>query len=141
MVDVITIIVQSLVIFGLQFLMYLIIVRQLNNALGPVVSKAFGIIGKSSADKAKYGAVKDEMLSSVLDSPRMAALKMGADAIGIDIDGMFEKYGPEKTLQGLLEIAGSLGINPMAILSGGLPQGLSLGTTPNSGENPYLRKR
>ena len=103
----------------------------------PAVSKAMGILGKRSGEVRRDSAVVDQLASDVLSGPKMSALKMGASAIGIDIDEYIEEHGAVGTLQGLQTIAGALGIDVNQIIGGGLGE-MASGGAPQGGSNPYL---
>ena len=101
----------------------------------PAVSKAMGILGKKSGEVRSQSAVVDQLATDVLSGPKFSAMKMGASAIGINIDEYIEEHGAVGTLQGLQTIAGALGIDINQIVSGGLGevQAQSVG-----GRSPYL---
>ena len=94
-------------------------------------------MGSASGKARSESAVVDKLASDVLSGPKMSALKMGASAIGIDIDDYIEEHGAIGTLQGLQSIAGALGIDINQIIGGGLGE-LSGGGSQTSGSNPYL---
>lgn len=103
----------------------------------PVVSRAMGILGKASGEARSESAIVDKLATDVLSGPKFSALKMGASAIGIDIDDYIEEHGAVGTLQGLQSIAGALGIDINQIISGGM--GEATGQSQSSGgSNPYL---
>lgn len=143
MVDLLTIGVLSFIFFLIQIFIYAITFRPLIKQLRPLVSKAFGILGKASGEKRAMGAVTEKMFDQIIDSPKFTALKMGAKTVGIDIDDMLGEFGAEKTFQGLLEIGAILGITPetlLGLVQGGSPQGLLGGQAQTNTPNPYLRR-
>ncbi len=103
----------------------------------PAVSRAMGVLGKKSGEARSNTAIVDKLASDVLSGPKMNALKMGASAIGIDIDDYIQEHGAVGTLQGLQTIAGALGIDVNQIIGGGLGE-LTSGATSTAGSNPYL---
>ena len=103
----------------------------------PAVSKAMGILGKKSGEVRSQSAVVDQLASDVLSGPKMSAMKMGASALGIDIDEYIEEHGAVGTLQGLQTIAGALGIDINQIIGGGLGE-IAGGAQAANGSNPYL---
>lgn len=101
----------------------------------PAVSRAMGILGKKSGEVRSQSAVVDKLASDVLNGPKFSALKMGASAIGIDIEDYIEEHGAVGTLQGLQSIAGALGIDINSIIAGGVGEAASGSAGDN---NPYL---
>jgi len=103
----------------------------------PTVSKAFGIIGSASGKARGESALADKLATDILSGPKFGALKMGASALGINIDEYIEEHGAMNTITGLQSIAGALGININDVISGGLSQ---MGGTEqqSDGSNPYL---
>ena len=102
----------------------------------PAVSKAMGILGKKSGESRANSAIVDQLASDVLNGPKMSALKMGASALGINIDEYIEDHGAVGTLQGLQTIAGALGIDINQIIGGGM--GEIAGGSSGGASNPYL---
>jgi len=102
----------------------------------PAVSRAMGILGNASGESRSKSAIVDKLATDVLSGPKMSALKLGASAIGIDIDDYIEEHGALGTLQGLQTIAGALGIDVNSIIGGGI--GEIQGQAPQGGDNPYL---
>lgn len=104
----------------------------------PTVKKAYSIIGSQGGAKKSNTAVMNKLAVDVLNSPKMQGLKMGASALGIDIDGYIEEHGAIGTLEGLQGIGGLLGININEVLQQGLGgMNPSVGHEAN-GRNPYL---
>ena len=102
----------------------------------PAVSKAMGILGKKSGESRANSAIVDQLASDVLSGPKFSAMKMGASALGINIDEYIEDHGAVGTLQGLQTIAGALGIDINQIIGGGMGE-LTGGSSGGQG-NPYL---
>lgn len=101
------------------------------------------VLGKKSGEVRSQQAAVDDVAVSVLEGPQMQGIKMALGAIGVDIDDMIEKHGPTGTIAGLSQLAGFLGIDIGALLSGGL-DGLGKGLLPGVGQrsnvdNPYLK--
>ena len=105
---------------------------------GPTISKAFGILGSASGDARGKSAMADKLATDILNGPKFGALKMGAGALGIDLDGYIEEHGAMNTITGLQSIAGALGIDVNQIISSGAA-GLTDPTAGGGGgANPYL---
>jgi len=102
----------------------------------PAVSRAMGILGKASGESRSNSAIVDKLATDVLSGPKFSAMKMGASAIGINIDDYIEEHGAVGTLQGLQTIAGALGIDINQIISGGMGE-IAGGSSGGVG-NPYL---
>lgn len=108
--------------------------------LDPTTKKAFSILGSQGGEARAEKAVVDSMAMDLIDSPQFSAIRMGAEALGLDIEGYIEKHGAIKTLtaaQQLAKVAG-LDIMKMDLSSLSLPGGSG---APSSGSNPYLPRR
>ena len=103
----------------------------------PTVSKAFGILGSASGDARGKSAMADKLATDILNGPKFGALKMGAGALGIDLDAYIEENGAMNTISGLQSIAGALGIDVNQIISSGAA-GLTDPNAGGGGTNPYL---
>ena len=103
----------------------------------PAVSTAFGILGSASGEARGNRAMADKLATDILNGPKFGALKMGASALGINIDDYIEENGAMNTITGLQSIAGALGININDILSSGAV-GLTSPESNSGGANPYL---
>ena len=103
----------------------------------PAVKTAFGILGSKSGEVRGQSALADKLATDILSGPKFGALKMGASALGINIDDYIEEHGAMNTITGLQSIAGALGININDVISGGLSQMGGEGQQ-SDGSNPYL---
>ncbi len=105
----------------------------------PTVKKAFSILGKQGGDMKGENLLVDEMATDMLNTPQFEAIKMGASAIGFDLDAYIEKHGAVKTFKAANSLASQLGIDLMNIDIGSLLGSVGGGGQP-SGDNPYLRR-
>jgi len=103
----------------------------------PAVSRAMGILGSASGEVRGKNAMAEKLATDILNGPKFGALKMGASALGINIDDYIEENGAMNTITGLQSIAGALGININDILSSGAA-GLTSPESNSGGANPYL---
>jgi len=99
----------------------------------PTVKKAFSIIGSQGGEARSKNLAVDEMARDMLDGPQFAAIRMAAEAMGLDIDGYIDKHGAMKTIQAAQQLAQFAGIDIMNLDIGSLaaPGGASV-------NNPYL---
>ena len=104
----------------------------LENVTSPMAKRAMSILGKQSGEVRGQTAMVDRIAGDVLSGPKFAAIKMGASALGLDIDNYVEEHGAMQTLQAMQSVAGMLGIDINTMLSGGgqLQDG--------GGKNPYI---
>lgn len=98
----------------------------------PTMKSAMSIIGSKSADIRGRDAVVDKIAGDLLDGPKFAAIKIGASALGLNLDDYVEEHGALATIQGMQSVATMLGIDMSTLLSGQGTQGVS------GGENPYI---
>ncbi len=105
----------------------------------PTVKKAFSILGGKGGEARADNMLVDEMATDMLDTPQFEAIKMGASAIGFDLESYIEKHGAVKTLKAANQLASSLGIDLMNLDIGALLGGITKGGAP-TGDNPYLRR-
>lgn len=123
--------------------------RKVNETISYVVEGLFGnktvkaamsVLGTKSGEVRADKAAVDDAAQQVLDSPKLAALKVGLSAIGIDLDSMVEQHGPQGTISALLEIGSLIGITPETLLSGQLGNFGGQGQVMSSpGTNPHLK--
>lgn len=102
----------------------------------PTVKKAFTILGKQGGEAKADNLLVDQMAMDLLESPQFSALKMGASAMGFDLDDYIEKHGAVKTLKAAQQLANLVGIDIMkfdlsSLAGGGIGGG-------GGGGNPYL---
>ena len=105
----------------------------------PIVKGAMTNLGKMGGDARAENMIVDQMAVDMLDSPQFAAARMGAEALGLDIEGYIEKHGAIKTLKAAQQLASIAGIDLMKIdLSNLGSLALPGGSSPSS--NPYFRR-
>lgn len=106
--------------------------------IDPTVKKGFSLAGSLGGEAKAEGALVDQMAFDMLDSPQFSAIRMGAEALGLDIEGYIEKNGAVKTLKAAQQLASIAGIDLLKLdlnnlsLPGGQPQ--------TGGTNPYFRR-
>lgn len=105
----------------------------------PTVKKAFTILGKQGGEAKAENALVDQMAMDMLDSPQFQAIKLGASAMGFDIDEYIEKHGAVKTIAAARQLGNMLGIDITNIDLSSLakPGGFGQG---QQGGNPYFGK-
>lgn len=104
----------------------------------PTVKKAFSILGQQGGEARAENALVDEMANDMLDSPQFSAIRMGAEALGLDIEGYIEKHGAIKTLNAAQQLAKVAGIDLLKLDLSQLGN-LSMPGAGSNG-NPYLRR-
>jgi hypothetical protein len=103
----------------------------------PTVKKAFTILGKQGGDARAESALIDTMATDILDGPQFAAIRMGAEAMGLHLDEYIENHGALKTIQAAQQIAKVMGIDITKLDLGNLGGSLA---APGGGNNPYFRR-
>lgn len=105
--------------------------------IDPTVKKGFSLAGTLGGEAKAESGIIDQMAMDMLDSPQFAAARLGAEALGLDIEGYIEKHGALKTIKAAQQLASMAGIDLMKLdLSN-----LSLpGGNQSSGTNPYFRR-
>lgn len=103
------------------------------NITSPMAKRAMSILGTKSGEVRGQNAMVEKIAGDVLNGPKMAAIKIGASALGLDLDSYVEEHGALQTLQGMQSVAGMLGIDINTMLSGGGQVQGSVG-----GKNPYI---
>lgn len=104
----------------------------------PVVKGAMTTLGKMGGDAKAESQLIDTMAVDLLDSPQFSAIRMGAEALGLDIEGYIEKHGAIKTLKAAQQLGFVAGIDIMKLDL----ESLSLpgaGQASTSGPHPYRR--
>lgn len=86
----------------------------------PTVSKAFSIIGSQGGNAKSQNSAVDSMANDILDGPQFAAIKMGAEAMGLDISEYIEKHGAVNTLQAAKQLGSLVGVDIMNLDIGSL---------------------
>jgi len=147
---VLTIFLQSIIVAGLFYAFYRTLSKRLEmtfEELGglfgdifekPNVKRAMTILGKQSGAVRANQATVNDMATQIISGPKFAGLKLGAKALGVDIDSMIEEHGAMEVMAGAQQIAGMLGINITDLVSGGLGNPLNMSNNPKI-SNPYLR--
>jgi len=102
----------------------------------PTVKKAFSIIGSQGGETRSKNIAVDEMAKDMLEGPQFAAVRMGAEALGLDIESYIEKHGAMKTIQAAKQLADFAGIDLMNLNIGSLARPGPAG----SGNNIFLRR-
>ncbi len=102
----------------------------------PTVKKAFSIIGSQGGEARAENIAVDEMAKDMLDGPQFAAIRMGAEALGLDIESYIEKHGAIRTISAAQQLAKMAGIDLMNIDLGNL----SIPGPTGNGNNPYFRR-
>lgn len=97
------------------------------------------ILGKKSGVARQEEAAVDDAAVQVLSGPRMGAVKLALDAIGVDLDAMIEKHGAPATVSGLLQLGSMIGLDVPKLLSDGVSGVLPQGPSQHGGVNPYLK--
>lgn len=105
----------------------------LENVTSPMAKRAMSILGTKSGEVRGQTAMVDKIATDVLNGPKMGAIKLGAQALGLDLDGYVEEHGAMQTLQAMQSVAGMLGIDINTMLAGGGQAQGSVG-----GKNPYI---
>jgi len=106
----------------------------------PTVKSAMSIIGKQGGEARAENILVDQMATDMLDSPQFSAIRMGAEALGLDIEGYIEKHGAIKTLTAAQQLAKVAGIDLMKIDLNNLGGVLSQPGGSSSGTNPNFRR-
>jgi len=106
----------------------------------PLVKGAMTNLGKMGGEARAENLIVDQMATDMLDSPQFAAIRMGAEALGLDIEGYIEKHGAIKTLTAAQQLAKVAGIDLMKIDLANLGGVLSQPGSSSSGTNPYFRR-
>ncbi len=101
----------------------------------PTVKKAFSIIGSQGGEARAENIAVDDMAKDMLDGPQFAAIRMGAEALGLDIESYIEKHGAIRTISAAQQLAKLAGIDIMNIDLGNLSV-----PGPSSGGNPFFRR-
>lgn len=106
------------------------------------VKSAMSVLGKKSGEVRSLEAASNTAAEQILTGPKMAGIKMGLGALGIDLDDMIDKHGPVGALAGLTQLGSLIGIDVTKLISDGL-EGLGSGLmggggSGSSGENPHL---
>jgi len=106
----------------------------------PVVKGAMTTLGKMGGDAKAESGLVDQMAIDMLDSDQFATIRMGAEALGLDIEGYIEKNGAIKTLKAAKQLGAIAGIDIMNLDLSNLTGSLALpGGQPGSSHNPYLK--
>lgn len=106
--------------------------------IDPTVKKGFSLAGSLGGEAKAENAIVDSMATDMLDSPQFSAIRMGAEAIGLDIEGYIEKHGAIKTLSAAQQLAKVAGIDIMKIDLSNL--GSLARPKVGGSDNPYLRR-
>jgi len=106
----------------------------------PAVKGAMTNLGKMGGEARAENLIVDQMAVDMLDSPQFAAARMGAEALGLDIEGYIEKHGAIKTLKAAQQLASIAGIDLMKIDLNNIAGSLALPGGSTSSDNPYFRR-
>lgn len=102
----------------------------------PTVKKAFSIIGSQGGEAKAANQVVDDMAKDMIDGPQFAAIKLGAEALGIDVGSYIEKHGAMNTLRAAQQLGQFAGIDIMNLNLGSL----ALPGASGPSRNPYIRR-
>lgn len=105
----------------------------------PTIKKAFALIGSQGGEAKAQNGLVDEIATDILESPALSAARMGAEALGLDVEGYIEKHGALKTISAIQQFAKIAGIDLMKfdLSSLSLPGKHGGGAL---GDNPYFRR-
>jgi len=106
----------------------------------PIVKGAMTNLGKMGGDARAENMIVDQMAVDLLDSPQFAAARMGAEALGLDIEGYIEKHGAIKTITAAQQLGKLAGIDIMKIDLNNLAGSLALPRGSTNSNNPYFRR-
>ena len=104
----------------------------------PIVKGAMTNLGKMGGDAKAENQLIDQMAVDLLDSDQFAAIKMGAEALGLDVEGYIEKHGAIKTLKAAKQIGALAGIDIMKFDLSSLS--VPGGGSPGVGNHPFFRR-
>jgi len=116
---VLTIVIQTLLIvfLGNKFLKYAF--EKIGEILsGPIISKAFGILGGKSGESRRNKALENEIASGAIEN-LIGKWKVPLSIIGVDLDDLMSRYSPMEllgALQTFLPMLKNAGIDVQSLI-------------------------